>query len=58
MATHTAAIFQVSESACCKGRLRITLGSKKLCLEWREAKAASRALSQMANRLRPARSAE
>ena len=55
MAKHcdTARIFQVEESPCCKGRFRVTLGDKNLCLDWREAKSAARALKQMANRLRP-----
>ena len=55
MATHsdTARIFQVEESPCCKGRVRVTLGTRKLCLDWREAKAAARALKQIGNRLRP-----
>lgn len=49
----TAKIFQVEESPCCTNRIRVTLGNKKLCLDWKEAKGAARALKQMANRLRP-----
>ena len=46
MAKHcdTARIFQVEESPCCKGRFRVTLGDKNLCLDWREAKSAARAM--------------
>jgi hypothetical protein len=55
---HSAAIFQVQESPCCARRIRVRLGNKSLCLDWKEAKAAARAMRQMADRLRPARSAE
>lgn len=47
MATHTAGIFEAEKSPCCARRVRVTLGNKKMCLSWREAKNFARALKAL-----------
>lgn len=57
MAKHldTCRVFKVEDSPCCPGRVRITMGNKKLCLDWREADRSGRALKQIAKQLRKVR---
>ncbi len=48
MAQHIFGIFEAEKSPCCARRVRVTLGNKKMCLSWREAKMAARALKSLA----------
>ena len=44
--------MQIVASPCCIARVRIRLGNKEMCLSWKEAEGAAKALKDLARKAR------